>query len=136
MAKLPHGSFLGQLFVHGLQTGSMRNIRTFGLSLQARSKSICQFNFELNPVCKICSWDLFEITENDLKTCVLDISALLTSQGEVASVFLRQSTAPPILYTEPEANTMLDSLAFCSPLFFTVVEFHQSAQPISLDTVS
>ena len=101
MAKLRHGPFLGQLFVHGLQTGSMSNIKTFGLSLQARSKSICQFNFELNPVCKICSWDLFEITKNDLKTCVFDIAALLTSQGAVASVFLRQSTAPPILYTEP-----------------------------------
>ena len=70
---------------------------TLGLSLKDRSKSICHFNFHLNPVCKTCSWNLFEVSKNDLKRCVLEIAALLQSQGEVGSALLGQSTPPRIL---------------------------------------
>ena len=62
-----HGSFLGHW--------------TLGLSLKDRSKSICYFNLDLNPVCKTCSWSLFEVSKNDLNKCVLKIAAFLKSQG-------------------------------------------------------
>ena len=29
--------------------------------------SICLFNFDSNPMCKTCSWNLFEVTKSDLK---------------------------------------------------------------------
>ena len=68
-----------------------------GLSLKDRSKSICQFTFNFNPVCKICSWNLFGVTKNDLKKCVSEFAALLQSQREVRSVLLKQSTPSQIL---------------------------------------
>ena len=61
---------------------------TLGLFLKDQSNSICQFNFDFNPLCKTCSWNLFEVRKNDLKKCVLDIAALLQSQGEVGSALL------------------------------------------------
>ena len=61
---------------------------TFCLSLKDQSKSICHFNFYLNPGCKTCSWNLFEVSKNDLKTSVLEIAALLRSQGKVGSACL------------------------------------------------
>ena len=70
---------------------------TLGLSLKDQSKSICQFNFDLNPVCKTCSWNLFEVSKNDLKRCVLEIAALLRSQMEVGSALLGQSIPTLIL---------------------------------------
>ena len=61
---------------------------TLGVSLMDRSNSICHFIFDLNPVCKTCSRNLFEVGKNDLKKCVLEIAALLRSQGEVGSANL------------------------------------------------
>ena len=67
---------------------------TLGLSLKDRSESICQFNFDFNPVRKTCSWNLFEVTENDLKKCVLEIATLFQSQERVESALLGQMTPP------------------------------------------
>ena len=102
--------------------------------------SICYFNFDLDPVCKTCSWNLLEVSKNDLKNCVLEIAALPQSQGKVGSALLRQSTTLLILCacTLPDLRPSVCWIvfAFFSPLSFTVGEFHQSAQPIRLDTVS
>ena len=61
------------------------------------SNPICRFNFDFNPVCKTCSWNLFEVSKNDLKKCVFEIAALLQSQGEEGSALLGQSTPFRIL---------------------------------------
>ena len=53
--------------------------------------------FDFNPVCKSCSWNLFEVTKKELKKCVLEIAALLHSEGEVGSALLGQSTPRHIL---------------------------------------
>ena len=96
--------------------GSYLSHWTLGTSLKYRSKSICHFNFDVNPVCKTCSWNLFEVSRNDLKKCVLGIAALLSSQGEVGSALLGQSTPPQILCgcTLPDLGFLriLFSLAF------------------------
>ena len=72
--------------------GSYLGHWSLGLSLRDRSKSECHFNFDLNPVCKTCSWNVFEISKTYLKKCVLEVAALLQSQGEVGSALLGQST--------------------------------------------
>ena len=109
MAKVGHRSAFGQLFVHGLRTLSMNLIWVIGV-LVCRSKSICHFNFDLNPVCKTCSWNLFQVSKNVLKKCVSEIAALLQSQGEVGSAPLGQSTPPQI----PCACTLPDlRLSLC-----------------------
>ena len=83
----PTNSFYGSYFGHW----------TLGLSFMDRSKFICHFNFDLNPVCKTCSWNLSEVSKNDLKKCVLEIAAWLGSQGEDWSALLGQSAPPQIL---------------------------------------
>ena len=70
------------------------NPKTLGVSLKYRSTSICQFNFDLSPLCKTCSWSHFEVLKNDLKECILEIAALLHSQEKVGSALLAES-APP-----------------------------------------
>ena len=91
--------------------GSYSGHWTLGLSLKDRFTSICHFNFALNPVCKTCSWNLFEVSKNNLKKCVLEIAALLQSQGEVGSTLLGQSIPCRILC----ACTLLDlRLSLCS----------------------
>ena len=66
--------------------GSSLGHWTLGLSLKDRSKSICHFNLDFNPVCKTCSGNPLEVTKNDPKKCVLEIAALLQSQVKVGSV--------------------------------------------------
>ena len=90
---------------------------TIGLSLKDRSKSICHFNFDLNPVCKTCSWNLFEVSKNDLKKCVLEIAALLQSQGEVGSALLGQSTPLQILCACTLPDLRLSLCWICSHSF-------------------
>ena len=66
--------------------GSYLHHCILGLSLRDRCKFICHSNFDLNYVCKTCSWNCFEVTKNDLKKCVLENAALLQRQDEVGSV--------------------------------------------------
>ena len=109
LSQIPN--FMRALQVHGKARPQVSFVRAFcswptnsvyksylshsalGLSLKDQPQSTCQFNFDLNPVCKTCSWNPFEVTKNDLKNCVLEIAALLQSQGEVGSALLGQS--PP-----------------------------------------
>ena len=70
---------------------------TLGVSLRDRSKFIYHFNFDLNPVCKACSWNLFEVSKNDLKKCVPETAASLQSQGEVGSALQEKSNPPRTL---------------------------------------
>ena len=66
-ATWPSNSVFQSCFVHW----------TPGLLLRESSKSVSDFNFDLDPVCKTCSWNVFEVSKNDLKKCVLEIAALL-----------------------------------------------------------
>ena len=96
---------------------------------------MCHFNFDLNPVCKTCSWNPFEVS----KLCTGDCCfAPKPGRGRVSpSGAIKSSPNCLCMYfTGPQAITMLEVFAFLSRLFFTVGEFHQSAQPIRLDTVS
>ena len=80
MAKLARGSVFGPAFCPWLTNSvyaSCLGHWTLVLSLKDWSKFICQFIFDFNPVCETCSWNLFEVTKNDLKNCVLEIAALL-----------------------------------------------------------
>ena len=92
---------------------------TLGLSLKDRSMSIFHFNLDLNPVCKTCSWSLFEVSKNNLKKCVLDIAALLQSQEKIGSASLGQSFPGHMLCacTLPDLRLSLGSghLALLSP---------------------